>query len=94
MKAIWNGTVLAESDHTVVVEGNHYFPPQSLAREHLLESDRTSWCPWKGKASYYHVEAGGERNPDAAWVYCKPWRPARRIRDHVAFRRGVEVVGE
>jgi len=93
MKAIWNGEVLAESDDVVEVEGNHYFPREALAREHLVESERTSWCPWKGTASYFHVEAGGERNPDAAWVYREPKRRAARIRDRVAFRRGVKVIG-
>jgi uncharacterized protein (DUF427 family) len=92
MKAIWNGEVLAESDDTVVVEGNHYFPRESLAREHLVESEHTSWCPWKGTASYFHVEAGGDRDPDAAWVYRAPRRRARKLRDRVAFWRGVDVV--
>jgi uncharacterized protein (DUF427 family) len=92
MKAVWNRAVLAESDDTVVVEGNHYFPPESLAREHLVESEHTSWCPWKGTASYFDVQAGGERNRAAAWVYRRPKRRAERIRGRVAFRRGVDVV--
>jgi uncharacterized protein (DUF427 family) len=92
MKAIWNGAVLADSDDTIVLEGNHYFPRESLAREHLVESEKTSWCPWKGTASYFHVEAGGERNRDAAWVYRDPRRRAEKIRDRVAFRHGVDVV--
>jgi uncharacterized protein (DUF427 family) len=92
MKAIWNGHVIADSDDTVVVDGNHYFPPESLAREHLVESEHRSWCPWKGTASYFHVAAGGERNPDAAWVYRRPRRRVANIRDRVAFWRGVEVV--
>jgi uncharacterized protein (DUF427 family) len=93
MKAIWNGVTLAESDDTVVVEGNHYFPADSLAREHFAESDKTSWCPWKGTASYYSVEAGGAENPDAAWYYREPKDKAAAIRDRVAFWRGVEITG-
>jgi uncharacterized protein (DUF427 family) len=92
MKAIWNGELLAESDDTVLVEGNHYFPPDSLERAHFVESDRTSWCPWKGTASYFHLEAGGERNRDAAWVYRDPRTRAANIRGRVAFWRGVEIV--
>lgn len=92
MRALWNGTLLAESDDTVVVEGNHYFPPESLVRERFAASERTSRCPWKGKASYLHVEAGGRRLPDAAWCYPRPWPLARRIRGRVAFGDGIDVV--
>lgn len=91
MKAIWNGTVLAESDDTVVVEGNHYFPPESLHREHLRESDHHTTCPWKGEASYYTVAVDGETNENAAWTYPEPKAAAAQIKDHVAFWRGVEV---
>ena len=91
MKAIWNDTVLAESDATVVVEGNHYFPPDSLNREHLVESDHTTVCPWKGTASYYTVRVGDAENANAAWVYRDPKERAKGIRDHVAFWRGVRV---
>ena len=91
MKATWNGAVLAESDATVVVEGNHYFPPSALRREHLRESARETACPWKGTASYYDVVVGGETNADAAWVYRDPKPAAAEIRDHVAFWKGVEV---
>ena len=91
MRAIWNDTVLAESDDTVVVEGNHYFPPDSLRSEHLAESDHTTVCPWKGTASYYHVTAGEARNENAAWVYRQPKEAAADIRDHVAFWKGVRV---
>jgi uncharacterized protein (DUF427 family) len=94
VKAVWNGTVLAASDDTVVVEGNHYFPRAAVASEHLVESGKTTRCPWKGKASYFHVEARGERNPDAAWTYPKPWPLARRIRGRVAFGDGVAVVSD
>lgn len=91
MRASWNGLVLAESDQTVVVEGNHYFPPDSLRREHLAPSGTHSLCPWKGRASYYDVTAAGAVNPAAAWYYPKPWPLARKIRDHVAFWNGVTV---
>jgi len=93
VKAIWKGTVIAESNDTVVVEGNHYFPASSLRREHFEESTRTSQCAWKGTANYYTVVAGGERNPDAAWYYADPKPEAASIRGRVAFWRGVEVIG-
>ncbi len=93
MKATWNGTVLAESDDTIVIEGNHYFPPGALRREHLRPSDHRTTCPWKGEASYYSVEAGGETNENAAWAYPAPKEAAAEIKDHVAFWRGVEVAG-
>ena len=92
VRAIWKGAVLAESDRTVIVEGNHYFPPESLSREYLSDSRRRSVCPWKGVASYYTVEVHGSRNEGAAWTYRKPTPLARRIKDHVAFWQGVEVV--
>lgn len=91
MKATWNGTVLAESNDTVVVEGNHYFPPESLNTEALEPSSTTSTCPWKGKASYYSVVAGGDKNADAAWYYPDPSDAASNIKDHVAFWKGVSV---
>ncbi|MDX1548238.1 MAG: DUF427 domain-containing protein [Rhodothermales bacterium] len=91
MKAVWNGAVLAESDDTVVVEGNHYFPPEALHRDYFAESDHHTRCPWKGLASYYTVEVDGERNENAAWYYPDPSDAAREIKDHVAFWRGVEV---
>ena len=90
-RAIWNDTVIAESDRTVVVEGNHYFPPDSLRREHLRNSETHTVCPWKGTASYFTIEAGGRENPDAAWTYPDPKPAAANIRDHVAFWRGVQV---
>lgn len=93
MRAIWNGTVLAESDETVVVEGNHYFPPESLKTEHLRPSSHRTECPWKGTASYFDVVVGEETNPKAAWVYRDPKPAAAEIRDHVAFWKGVEVYG-
>jgi uncharacterized protein (DUF427 family) len=91
MRAVWNGEVIAESDDTLVVEGNHYFPPDSVRRDALRESDTTSICPWKGKASYYTVVVDGEENRDAAWYYPHPSPAAKQIRDHVAFWRGVTV---
>ena len=91
MKATWKGAVLAESDETVVVEGNHYFPADSIRREHFRESETHSHCPWKGEASYYDVLVGGEVNADAAWYYPEPKDAAKEIKDRVAFWRGVRV---
>ena len=91
MKATWNGTVLAESDDTVVVEGNQYFPADSIKREHFRESDTHTVCPWKGTASYYDVVVNGETNKDAAWYYPEPKDAAKEIKDHVAFWRGVKI---
>ena len=91
-QAIWNGEVIAESDDTVVVEGNHYFPADSVRREYLIESNTHSLCPWKDIASYYTLEVNGERNPDATWYYPHPSSLARKVRDRVAFWHGVEVV--
>ncbi len=91
MKAIWNGAVIAESDDTVVVEGNHYFPASALNREYLRESAHSSHCPWKGDASYYSLEVDGQTNRDAAWYYPSPKPKAEQIRDRVAFWRGVQV---
>jgi uncharacterized protein (DUF427 family) len=91
MRAVWRDTVLAESDETVVVEGNHYFPADSLRREHFRASDTHTTCPWKGEASYYDVVADGEVNKDAAWYYPQPKDAAREIKDRVAFWKGVKV---
>lgn len=91
MKAIWQDAVLAESDKTIVVEGNHYFPPASVNRAHFRESSTHTTCPWKGQASYYDVVVGGEANKDAAWYYPEPKDAAAQIRDYVAFWRGVTV---
>jgi len=90
-KAVWKGAVIAESNATVVIEGNHYFPPDSVHREYLKPSGTTSQCPWKGKASYYDVEVNGERNADAAWYYPEPSDAAKQIKNHVAFWRGVRI---
>jgi uncharacterized protein (DUF427 family) len=90
-KAVWKDTVLAESGQTVVVEGNHYFPRDSVDAKYLRPSDTHSVCPWKGTASYHHVEVDGERNPDAAWYYPDPKPAASEIRDRIAFWKGVRV---
>lgn len=91
MKAIWNGVVLAQSENTVVVESNHYFPPGSVNHEYLEKSTTHSTCPWKGEASYYNISVGGKENRDAAWFYPAPKQAASKIKDHVAFWRGVEI---
>jgi len=91
VKATWNGTVLAESDATEVVEGNHYFPPSAIRREYFQPSDTHTVCPWKGTASYYTVEVDGKRNPDAAWFYPQTKDAAANITGYVAFWKGVEV---
>ena len=90
-KAIWKGAVLAESDRTIVVEGNHYFPPDSVRSEFFSPSATHTHCPWKGEASYRNVEVNGERNPDAAWYYPNPSPAAKQIKDYVAFWKGVRV---
>jgi uncharacterized protein (DUF427 family) len=89
--ATWNGVVLAESDRTVVVEGNHYFSRESLRGDFLRPSDTHSTCPWKGMASYYHIEVNGECNRDAAWCYPDPLPAAEQIKDRIAFWKGVRV---
>lgn len=89
--ARWNGAVLADSDQTVVVEGNHYFPPDAVNREYFEEVDQTTVCPWKGTASYYDVVVDGQRNRGAAWTYPQPSEAAAEIKDHVAFWKGVDV---
>ncbi|MEE4174114.1 MAG: DUF427 domain-containing protein [Xanthomonadales bacterium] len=91
MKACWNGALIAESEDTVVVEGNHYFPADALVSAHFEPSDHTSHCGWKGTANYYHVVVDGERNDNAAWVYREPFEAAREITGRVAFWKGVEV---
>ena len=91
MQAIWNNIVIAESADTVIVEGNHYFPPDSLKRDHFRESSKQTTCPWKGTASYYDVIVGDEVNESAAWYYPEPKSAAAEIRGRVAFWRGVTV---
>lgn len=90
-KAVWRDQVIAESDETVVVEGNHYFPPGSIHRAFLRDSQHRTVCGWKGEASYYDVAVGDEVNANAAWYYADPKPAAAEIRDHVAFWKGVRV---
>lgn len=90
-RALWKGTVIAESDKFEVVEGNVYFPPDSIRREHFKESDTHTVCGWKGTASYYTVAVDGDENKDAAWYYPDPKPAAANIKDHIAFWRGVTV---
>jgi uncharacterized protein (DUF427 family) len=92
VRAIWNDTVLAQSDDTVVVEGNHYFPRASVKADYLSDSDTHTFCPWKGTASYYSVQVGDVRNPDAAFYYPQPSKAAQHIDGRIAFWRGVQVL--
>lgn len=91
VKATWNNTVIAESDATVVVEGNHYFPLAAVKPDVLRPSSTTSHCPWKGTANYYSIEAAGVTNKDAAWFYAEPSKAAAEIKGRVAFWKGVKV---
>ncbi|MGE0315804.1 MAG: DUF427 domain-containing protein [Lautropia sp.] len=91
MKATWNGALIAESDDTVVVEGNHYFPLASLRREFVRDSEKHTHCPWKGDASYYSLVVDGQVNADAAWYYPEPKPAAKAVAGRVAFWRGVVV---
>lgn len=91
MKAIWNGQVVAESDATIVIENNHYFPPSTINKEFFKESSTHTVCPWKGTASYYTLEVGGDENKDAAWYYPSTSDLARKIEGYVAFWKGVKV---
>ncbi len=92
MKAIWNNKIIAESNDTVVIENNHYFPHDSINKEFFEQSDLHSVCPWKGKASYYTLEVDGKQNRDAAWFYPEASEQAKDIKNYVAFWRGVQVV--
>ena len=92
MKAVWNGHTLAESDDTVMVEGNHYFPADSVKREILMPSSLTSFCGWKGMAKYYSVTVDGKTNRDCAWYYEEPNEAAQKIRGRIAFWNGIKVV--
>ena len=91
VKAVWNDVVIAQSDDTVVVEGNHYFPLDAVTPGILKPSQTTSACPWKGTANYYSLDAGGKSNPDAAWYYADPKSAASNIKGRVAFWKGVKV---
>jgi uncharacterized protein (DUF427 family) len=92
MKAIWNNTVIAESDDTIVIEGNHYFPPSALKEEYFKETDHHTACPWKGTANYYSLEVDGKTNENAAWYYPEVSELAKDLKGKVAFWKGVEVV--
>lgn len=91
VRAVWNGAVVADSDHTILVEGNHYFPREDVREDVLAPSPERSHCPWKGDASYHDVVVDGEVNPAAAWYYPEPYDAAAPIKDYVAFWHGVEV---
>ena len=92
MKAVWNGVTIAESSDTIVVEGNHYFPPNAVKKEYTDHSETHTTCPWKGEASYHHVVVNGMENRDAAWFYPGFKRAARHIKGYVAFWKGVEIL--
>ena len=91
VKATWNGETIAESDDTIVVENNHYFPRDAVKMDRLVPSDTTSTCPWKGEASYFSIKADGVTNADAAWTYEDPKEKAHNIKDRIAFWKGVDV---
>jgi uncharacterized protein (DUF427 family) len=93
-RAIWNGAVIAESNRTIVVEGNYYFPQEDVKREHLKSSDLHTTCAWKGEASYYHVVVGDKTNPNAAWYYPETKEAAQDIEGYIAFWNGVQVESE
>lgn len=90
-KAVWGGKTIAESNDTVVIEGNQYFPPDAVNKSFLASSNHTSICPWKGTAHYFHVEVDGVKNENAAWYYPEPSPAAAAIKDHIAFWKGVRV---
>ena len=92
MKAIWNDTVLAESDETIVVEGNHYFPPEAINQRYFHDSSMHTVCPWKGTASYYDIVVDGQVNQGGAWYYPSPSQAAKQIEGYIAFWRGIRVV--
>ena len=92
VKAVWNNVIVAESDRTIVVEGNDYFPPESVNREYLRASETHTTCPWKGRASYYDLVVNEKVNKDAAWYYPEPKPAAKQIAGYIAFWKGVEVV--
>ncbi len=92
MKAIWNGIIIAESEDTLVVENNHYFPANSINKEFFIESDTNTVCPWKGTANYYTLSVNGKKNVDAAWYYPNTKELAKNIKGYIAFWKGVEIV--
>jgi len=92
MKAKWNNEIIAESDNTVIVEGNHYFPENTIIKEYFRNSDHHTYCSWKGNASYYHLEVNGKTNENAAWYYPDAKKAAKNIEGRIAFWKGVEVI--
>ena len=90
-KAIWNDTVLAQSNDTIIIDGNHYFPPESINKQYFQESNKHTICPWKGSANYYDIEVNGQINKDAAWFYPNAKEKAKHFEGYVAFWRGVQV---
>ena len=91
-QAKWQGALLADSDNTIVIEGNHYFPPDSLDRQYFQNSSTHTFCSWKGEASYYTIKVGDQTNQDAAWYYPATKEAAKEIKDYVAFWKGVEII--
>ena len=91
MKAIWNNKIIAESNDTILIENNHYFPKNSVDQSFLIDSDTSTTCHWKGEASYYSLQVDGKTNPDAAWYYPDPKQLAHSIKDYVAFWKGVKI---
>lgn len=91
MKALWNDHIIAQTSETVVVEGNHYFPPDSAKRQYLSNSDTTTFCPWKGTANYFHIKVEYDTNEDAAWYYTDPKAETDAIKNHIAFWKGVRI---
>lgn len=92
MKAVWNDTILAESDNTIIVEGNQYFPSESVKMEFFKKTNTKTTCSWKGVASYYSIVANGKTNEDCAWYYAEPTEAAKKIKNHVAFWKGVKII--
>ncbi len=92
MKAIWNNQIIAESDKTIIVENNHYFPKDSVNMDFMIDSNTESICPWKGQASYYTIVVGDKKNVDAAWFYQNPRPLAKNIKNYIAFWKGVEII--
>jgi len=92
MKATWNGEIIAESNDTIIIEGNHYFPPQSIKEEYFSPTETHTTCPWKGRASYYSVDVNGNTNADAAWYYPEVSELAKGIKGYIAFWKGVKVI--
>ncbi len=92
MKAVWNNTIIAQSDLTIVIENNHYFPPDSVHQEFITSSNTHTSCPWKGEASYYSLQVNGQVNTDAAWYYPNPKEAASEIKNYVAFWKGVQII--